>query len=343
MTQLLSPRFTLALGVAAALAGATGVAHADGVEIRMASLAPTGSRWEKVLSDGASQVADKTSQRVTIKYYFDASQGDEVDSVRKIKAGQLDGAAVTSVGLAIIEPSIKVLELPMMFTSVEELDYVRGKMWKGFQKKFEKRGYILGEPGDVGWVYFLSAKEVKTLDDLKNQKLWQWADDDVVKEMYSQLGVSGVPLGVPEVEGNLTGGKINACYGPPLAAMTLGWEPPKVKFITSMPMAYSIGSTLIKADALKSVSDDDKKLIRKIEKTIAKKLKAAVRKDNDASLKQLKRKGMKVSETPQAMQDAFATAAQATWKALVGKVYSQADLDEVLKYKAEFEAKKSAK
>jgi len=331
------------LTLAGVCSGLRGTAHADGVELRMATLAPTGSQWEKTLSAGGQQLADATDNRITVKYYADGGQGDEVDYIRKIKAGQLDGAAVTTTGLAIIDPSIKVLELPMMFKDVKEMDYVRKKMWKHFQKKFEKAGYLLGEPGDVGWIFFLSKNKVESLADLKNQKVWRWGDDDVVKEMYSQLGLTGVPLGVPEVEGNLTGGQINACYGPPLAAMTLGWTPPKVKYITKMPMAYGIGATVIKIDALKDVSADDKKQITKVEKKVAKKLMKAVRKDNDAALKHMKRKGIKEVETPQDMVDEFTKAAEATWKALAGKLYTQDELDDVIKYRDEYRAKAGSK
>lgn len=323
----------------AGLLGSATVASAQSVELRMATLAPTGSQWEKTLSAGGVLVASGTKNRVTVKYFADGGQGDEVDYVRKINAGQLDGAAVTSTGLAMIDPSIKVLELPMMFADVKEMDYVRNKMWKHFQKKFEKKGYLLGQPGDVGPIYFLSKNKVESLADLKNQKVWRWGDDDVTKEMYSQLGLTGVPLGVPEVEGNLTGGKINACYGPPLAAMTLGWTPPKVKYMTKMSMAYGIGATIIKLDALKNISADDQKVIAKVEKKTAKKLLKAVRKDNDQSLKQMIRKGVKQVATSADMVTDFTNAAQATWKALVGKTYSQDELDDVLKYRDEYRAK----
>ena len=333
-------KFAVTFLAVAGLAATSGIAAADNVELRMATLAPTGSRWEKTLSDGGSQIGTKTDNRVTVKYFADGGQGDEVDYVRKINAGQLDGAAVTTTGLSMIDPSIKVLELPMMFETIEEMDYVRKKMWKHFQKKFEKKGFQLGEPGDVGWIYFLSKNKVESLADLKNQKVWRWGDDDVVKEMYKQLGLTGVPLGVPEVEGNLTGGKINACYGPPLAAMTLGWSPPKIKYITKMPMAYSIGATIIKLDALKSISKEDLKAIDKIQKTISKKLMKAVRKDNDQSLKQMKRKGVKEVTVKDDMVSDFRTAAEATWKSLVGKLYSQDELDDVLKYRDEYRAKK---
>ena len=125
---------TKVLGVCAALALATArPARADGVELRIASLAPSGSPWMEVLDKAASETKDKTAGRVTLKYFEGGQQGDERDFVRKIKLGQLDGAAVTAVGMSMIDESIRVLELPMMFQSAEELDYVADKLWPYFQ------------------------------------------------------------------------------------------------------------------------------------------------------------------------------------------------------------------
>jgi TRAP-type transport system periplasmic protein len=120
-------------------------AHAENTELRLATLAPSGSPWMEVLGKGEVEIKTKTAGRVTVKYYPGGQQGDERDFVRKIGLGQLDGAAVTSVGLSMIDESIRVLELPMMFKTVEEVDYVADKMWPYFQKKFEKKGYKLND------------------------------------------------------------------------------------------------------------------------------------------------------------------------------------------------------
>ncbi len=145
-------------------------AHADPVELRIASLAPENSPWMDVLDKAAADIKDKTTSRVTLKYFAGGQQGDERDFVKKIKLGQLDGAAVTAVGLAMIDESIRVLELPMMFESVDELDYVADKLWPYFQAKFEKKGFKLNDRGEVGWIYFMSKNKVESINDLKGQK-----------------------------------------------------------------------------------------------------------------------------------------------------------------------------
>ena len=199
---------TLFAGAALALMSAS--ANAEPTELRLATLAPSGSPWMAVLDKAAAEVKEKTASRVTLKYFEGGQQGDERDFVRKIKAGQLDGAAVTSIGLSMIDESIRVLELPMMFKSVEELDYVADKMWPYFQKKFEKKGFKLNDRGEVGWIYFLSKVKVESINDLKGQKIWQWGDDQLVGAMFKKLALNGVPLGVPEVDASLTSGRIYA-------------------------------------------------------------------------------------------------------------------------------------
>jgi TRAP-type C4-dicarboxylate transport system substrate-binding protein len=273
-----------------------------------------------------------------MKYFEGGQQGDERDFVRKIKLGQLDGAAVTAIGLAMIDESIRVLELPMMFKSAEELDYVADKMWPYFQKKFEKKGFHLNDRGEVGWIYFLSKNKVESLNDLKGQKLWMWGDDQLVGAMFKKLGLNGVPLGVPEVDAGLTSGKINAAYGSPVAAVALQWYS-KVKYMTSMPMSFAIGATVVSNDALKKLSAADQKLLEDIGKANAKKLRKVIRKANEDAKGTMTRKGVTVVNTPVTMVDEFTKDSKEAWTELVGKIYSQEELDMVLKYRDEYRAK----
>lgn len=314
------------------------VAKADPVELRIATLAPSGSPWMQVLDKAAAEIKEKTAGRVTMKYFEGGQQGDERDFVRKIKLGQLDGAAVTAIGLAMIDESIRVLELPMMFKSAEELDYVADKMWPYFQKKFAAKGFQLNDRGEVGWIYFLSKNKVESLNDLKGQKLWMWGDDQLVGAMFKKLGLNGVPLGVPEVDSGLTSGKINAAYGSPVAAVALQWYS-KVKYMTSMPMSFAIGATVISNDAVKKLSPADQKLVEDIGKANAKKLRKVIRKANEDAKTTMTRKGITVVNTPVTMIDEFTKDSKEAWTELVGKIYSQDELNMVLKYRDEYRAK----
>lgn len=337
--QLSRPPVTLikVLGLCALLAVARPV-RADNVELRIATLAPSGSSWMQVLDKAASETRDKTGGRITLKYFEGGQQGDERDYVRKINLGQLDGAAVTAVGLSMIDESIRVLELPMMFESAEEFDYVADKLWPHFQKKFEKKGFKLNDRGEVGWIYFLSKGKVEKLADLRGQKLWMWGDDQLVGAVFKKLGLNGVPLGVPEVDAALTSGKIDACYGSPVAAVALQWYS-KVKFMTSMPMSFAMGATVLSINAYKKMSPEDAKVLEDISRVYAKKLRKTIRKANEDAKGTMSRKGVTVVPTPIAMVDEFTKASTEIWNELAGKIYSKEELKMVLDARDEYRAK----
>jgi TRAP-type C4-dicarboxylate transport system substrate-binding protein len=292
----------------------------------------------KILDKGAAKVSDKTAQRVTLKWYPGGVQGDERDFVRKMNLGQLDGAAVTSVGLSMIDESIRVLELPRMFASIEEMDYVADKMWPYFVKKFEAKGYRLTDRGEIGWIYFFSKAEVKSVDSLKTMKLWQWGDDSIVGAVYKKLGLNGVPLGVPEVDSALQTGRIDGCYGSQLTTVALQWNT-KIKFQTEMPMSYGIGATVMKVDTIKKLSAEDQKILADLSAKMGKDIRKGVRQDNVQAGKQMVAKGMKITPTPATMVAAFDKAAQEVWDSLAGKVYSKDELAMVLKYRDAYRAK----
>src|SRR6476661_3673657 len=161
-----------------------------------------------------------------------------------MRLGQLNGAAVTAIGLGLINSEVRVLELPMLIDNYGELDYVRNKLDSDLRKKFEDKGYVLLAWGDVGPIHIFSNIPLKSKADLSQTKLWAWVDDPLVRMLFQQLGTNGVPLGVPDVLPSLQTGLINACYGSPLSTLALQWYT-KVKYMTSMHISQAIGATVI--------------------------------------------------------------------------------------------------
>jgi TRAP-type C4-dicarboxylate transport system substrate-binding protein len=330
------------IAAAAVLCFAATTAHAD--ERRIATLAPEGSLWMRQLEKGSTKIKEATDGRITTKYYGGGSQGDERDVIRKMRLGQLDGAALTSIGLSMIYPGIRVLQLPHFYEDTDELDYVRKKTWKYFQKKFRAEGFELLTPGDVGWIHLFSMKPIRTKKDLQAAKLWVWQGDPLASKLTKKLGISGVPLGVPEVLPALASGRIDATFGSPLAAVALQWHT-KVRYMTSMRIVYGIGGMVMRKEAWDAASEEDIKIKKKIGKKLMKKTLKYVRRDNARALKAMKREGMKVVETPAEVLEEFEAEALKMWQNGVGESYTQAELDMVLKHRKAYreeQAKKQA-
>ena len=140
--------------------------------LKIATLAPENSAWEKVFNRYEKEVEVASNGSIDLKVYNGGVQGDEEVVVRKMKSGQLDGAAVTAVGLSKIVPNALVLQLPGLFNSYKELDYVRKKMNDDLAAEFDKKGYVFLGWGDVGFAYIFSNTPVEKPEDLKNCLLY---------------------------------------------------------------------------------------------------------------------------------------------------------------------------
>ncbi|MBW2160597.1 MAG: TRAP transporter substrate-binding protein DctP [Deltaproteobacteria bacterium] len=128
------------LAAACLLVGGSRAPHADADEktvIRYATIAPAASAFGKILKAWGRSLSKETEGRVEFRYYAGGSQGDERDFIRKMRAGQMDAAGVTTIGLGIVVRPVLVLSAPGVIETYEQLDRVRDKMNERFAKMFD--------------------------------------------------------------------------------------------------------------------------------------------------------------------------------------------------------------
>jgi TRAP-type C4-dicarboxylate transport system substrate-binding protein len=333
-------RSMLARTLVAALALTAVPARAQSV-IKLATLAPEGSSWMNLFHEWAKNLDSRSGGKLKIKFYSGGVAGDERDAVRKMRLGQLNAAAVTAIGLGLIQPEVRVLELPMLVHNYEELDFVRGKLAEDLRKKFEDKGYVLLSWGDVGPVHIFSNVPLKTKADLAQTKMWAWTDDPIVKTLFKQLGTNGVPLGVPDVLPSLQTGLINACYGSPLATLALQWYT-KVKYMTSLHLSQAVGANVMAKRDFDKLPPDLQKVLLEASRELEAKVLKQIRTDNDKALQSIKAAGLQVVDSPADMVKDFEAQAVAIRSnpALEPGVYSHEFRMKVEKLLADFRAGK---
>lgn len=222
-----APRAVLTLLGALALLCAPELArqaHAGEV-LKIGTLAPAASPWGAVFKVWATAVKEKSGGNLELEFFYNGQQGDEGAMVGKMKAGQLDGAAVTAVGLSKIYKPILAIQMPGLFTDWGKLDSALGAMKGEFEKGAADAGFRLVGWGHVGQVHLMSKGfAVKAPDDLKGKKPYMWRDDIIQPIFYQVIGgVTPVPLNVPEVLPQLNTGAVNVINAPSLAAEQLQW------------------------------------------------------------------------------------------------------------------------
>ena len=162
--------------------------------LKFATLAPAGTTWVNLLEDWADEVKRESKGRLVIKIYPGGVQGDEPDVLKKMRFGQLQGGAFTGYGIGQIYSPTRVLELPFLFNSVDEIDYVRAQYLPEIEQGYRDNGYELVGWMEVGFIYFFSKAPISTLDDLKARRIWNWQGDPMGKAFFDASGLSPVPL-----------------------------------------------------------------------------------------------------------------------------------------------------
>jgi TRAP-type C4-dicarboxylate transport system substrate-binding protein len=315
--------FTLSLMILPAASGA------KTLQIKIATLAPEGSSWIKTFHAIDAEVCAKTDKQVGFKFYPGGVLGDEKDMLRKMHIGQIHAAALTSAGLSAIFGEMDVFQIPFLFESHSEVDYVIEEMDAFFQKGMDENGYILLGWSEGGFVRLMSTTPIATLDDLRKAKVWTWEDSPMTKVIFDQANVAAIPLSVPDVLVGLQTGLVDVVYAPPSGAISLQWFT-KTKYMTDVNLIYLIGGLVMKKNVFHKISPDHRKILLETCRRRMNELKATVRKENREAIEVMVKHGVKII-TPTAAQVAeFKKVSAKAMERIEGKSFSKKIKDEVI-------------
>src|SRR5512143_1463847 len=141
-----------------ALVFAAAPARAD-VIIKLGTLAPNGSTWHTLLKELGQKWEQASGGKVKLRIYPGGVLGNEGDMVKKMRIGQLQAAALTTIGLHDIAPDAQAVDVPMMIDSWPTLDYVMDRMAPKLERIIEGKGYEVLGWSEVGFVRFFSTKK----------------------------------------------------------------------------------------------------------------------------------------------------------------------------------------
>lgn len=294
--------------------------------IKIGSLAPQGSIWDKSFEKTNRDVRRATGGAVAFRIYPGGVMGDEPAMVRKMRTGQLDGAAVTNVGLGEIETKLLVLQLPLTFRNEAELDYVRDQMSGTLRKLLEDKGFVLLHWGDVGFNYIFSNHPIARPEDFKKTKMWVWDADPISKAVMEGSGVNGVLMGVTEVLSSLQTGIIDAYSNSPYGAVALQWHT-RAKYVTNLKLAVVVGGLVVTKKSWDELPAEHQKTILEISDKNGKDLLTAIRKENQNAMKTIEGNNVKIV-APTNMNE-WMSMAEKTKGSLTGKIFPKELVDEV--------------
>jgi len=303
--------------------------------IKLATLAPEGSAWIEIFNDLNAELKKKTNNGVRLKIYPGGVLGDEKDMIRKMYVGQIHGAVLTSAGLSTIFSEMDVFQIPFLFKTYDEVDYVLDKIDSFFKIGFEDKGYILPAWTEGGFIRLMSTIPIASLDDLSKAKVWTWADAPMAKAIFDEAGVSAIPLSLPDVLVGLQTGLVEVVYAPPSGAISLQWFT-KTKYMTDVPLMYLIGGIVIKKNIINKLSPAHQQVLLELCSKYMDQLKLVVRKENQEAIKVMSKHGVKLIRPSKEQIKEFKEVSARAMNRQIGKSFSKKIKDEVIGYVEEY-------
>jgi TRAP-type C4-dicarboxylate transport system substrate-binding protein len=321
---------TMTTALLSQILAAPGMVQADKgkpVQIKFATVAPEGSAWMKSMRDLDRTLREKSRGKIGFRLYAGGIAGDELDVLRKMRIGQIHCAAFSGVGFGQILPMVRILDLPFLFRSEEEIDRVHKELAGYFADAFLEKGFELLSWAEVGNALIYSKKSVQKVSDMAKCKIWSWSGDPIAKETFAVMGTTPNLLAITDVTTALNTGMIDTVYGPPLGVLALQWHA-NLKYMTTLPLAHSTGSILISKNFFNKIPLDLRRLVREELRKSMDLLTIELREQSKESVKIIESKGLKALPFPQGSELAeFYKVHDQVARHFAGDLYTQELLD----------------
>jgi TRAP-type C4-dicarboxylate transport system substrate-binding protein len=330
--HILTPIATLIALAAAAIPMA-----AQQVTIKMGTLAPEGSPWYDVLMRTRERWRDVSGGRVKLVLYPGGALGDEPDLVNKMRINQIQAVALSGAGMQDIDKGVACLQIPMMFDSYQELDYVRDRIAPRLEKIIEARGFLVLNWGDAGWVYFFTKTSAVHPDELRRLKLFTWAGYNDELELWKANGFRPVPLAATDILTGLQTGLIDAVPTTPLYAL---WNQSfaLTRYMSDMKWAPLVGATLVRKSTWDQVPAEYRDAMLKIARDAGQDLREGIRRMGDDSIAAMQKRRLTVVHADATVLAEWRKEAEGVYPKLRGKTVPADLFDEVRRLRDEYRA-----
>ena len=307
--------------------------------ITLGTLAPEGTTYHRTLLELRETWRQAPGGGVNLRIYAGGKMGGDLKMVSQMRLGTLDAAMITANGLAEIEPAVTGLQsIPMMFRSLDEVDYIGVKLQPVLVKQMEAKGFFVLFWSDAGWVHFFSKKPVQTPDDLRKLKIFNWTGDTHGPAIWRSAGFQPVQLDPSEIVPMLETSVITALPTPPFSALAMQvYE--KAPHMLDLNWAPLAGGIVIRKSVWDKLPTDVKPVLLKSAREAGKANKIQGRAESKRSVQAMKEKGLTVHPVTPALEEEWRRMAETIYPELKGRIVPVETFDQVEKWLKEYRAR----
>ena len=261
--------------------------------IKLATVAPEGTEYYNLLFEMGQRWQQETNGQVQLRIYPNGVVGGERDTIRKMRVGQIQASAMSSIGLAELTDQIQAFTLPMGFKTYDEVDKVKDVMFDDISEGLSQSGFKLLFLVDIGWVYWFSSKEISVPQDLKDAKIYTTAGDYVTVELFRKFGFNAVPVSETDILTSLQTGMINSMQTVPILSLSSGWSALMPNMLDLKWGAF-VGAVIVDERVWRKIKPEYQKIMMNIAQDIGKKYQQTGRETEKKAIEAMKSYGMNI-------------------------------------------------
>ena len=261
--------------------------------IKLATVAPEGTEYYNLLFEMGQRWQQETNGQVQLRIYPNGVVGGERDTIRKMRVGQIQASAMSSIGLAELTDQIQAFTLPMGFKTYDEVDKVKDVMFDDISEGLSQSGFKLLFLVDIGWVYWFSGKEISVPQDLKDAKIYTTAGDYVTVELFRKFGFNAVPVSETDILTSLQTGMINSMQTVPILSLSSGWSALMPNMLDLKWGAF-VGAVIVDERVWRKIKPEYQKIMMDIAQDIGKKYQQTGRETEKKAIEAMKSYGMNI-------------------------------------------------
>ena len=267
--------------------------QAETIEIKMATLAPSGSPYHEIIKEMGARWREVSGGRVKLKIYPGGVAGAESDIVRKIRIGQLHAGALSVSGLNRIVPEIDVLSIPLAFPSAEALERAQVELNPKIEALLEKQGFIVLNWAIAGWVKFFVTDADPSVSKVQKDKLLVLSGDDRALEIWKTIGFNVVPLPGTDILTGLQSGMIDAYFTSPIMAYASQWFA-FTPYMIDMVWAPMVGAIVVGKRMWNKIPEELRPELKAAAEKTTRKLELEMQRLETEAVLQMKKRGLVV-------------------------------------------------
>ena len=194
------------------------------IKIKIATTAPNNTPWTDALNTIKKKLNKASKKRFRGKLYPGAILGGEKFMLRSCSKGKIQIFAGSPGAVAAYAPIVELLELPFLFDTNSEVDYIIDKVvHQVLYNAIYEKGFVLMGWSVNGWQNMANSKRlIKSLSDLKGLKM-RSQETALFMDTWKAFGASPIPIAVTEVLSALQVNIIDGFAQTPLYTFATSW------------------------------------------------------------------------------------------------------------------------